>query len=59
MAGIYEKATATRPATFAILTTSPNELMTKIHDRMPAILDEGEAQRWLKPVRSRLTKWPR
>lgn len=27
MAGIYEKATSTRPATFAILTTGPNAVM--------------------------------
>ena len=49
MAGIYEKATDTRPATFAILTTGPNDLMTAIHNRMPVILDDEEAQRWLKP----------
>jgi putative SOS response-associated peptidase YedK len=48
MAGIYEKATETRPATFAILTTGPNELMTKIHNRMPAILDNDEAHAWLR-----------
>ena len=48
MAGIFEKATETRPATFAILTTGPNDLMRKIHDRMPAILDDEEAKRWLR-----------
>ena len=48
MAGVYEKATASRPATFAILTTQPNELMTRIHDRMPAILDDDEAREWLQ-----------
>lgn len=47
MAGIYEKATPTRPATFAILTTGPNELMAKIHNRMPAILDDAEAKQWI------------
>lgn len=47
MAGIYERATALRPATFAILTTGPNEIMTKIHDRMPAILDPEEARSWI------------
>lgn len=49
MAGIYEKATGSRPATFAILTTGPNAVMSRIHDRMPAILDEEEAKRWLTP----------
>ncbi len=48
MAGIYENATGNRPATFAILTTRPNELMTKIHSRMPAILDDDEARRWMR-----------
>jgi putative SOS response-associated peptidase YedK len=48
MAGIYEKATEIRPATFAILTTGPNELMSKIHDRMPVILDDNEAKAWLQ-----------
>jgi putative SOS response-associated peptidase YedK len=48
MAGLYEKATETRPATFAILTTRPNELMAKIHTRMPAILDDDEAKRWIQ-----------
>ena len=49
MAGIYEKPAAGRPATFAILTTTPNPLMAKIHTRMPAILDDAEAKRWLAP----------
>lgn len=49
MAGIYEKATLQRPATFAILTTSANERVAKIHDRMPAILDDAEAKRWITP----------
>ena len=39
MAGVYEHATKLRPATFAILTTRPNALMEKIHERMPAILE--------------------
>lgn len=49
MAGIYEPATPQRPATYAILTTHANELMAKIHHRMPAILDQPSAQRWLSP----------
>ncbi len=47
MAGIYEKGNELRPATFAIMTTRPNELMAKIHRRMPAIVDDDEARRWL------------
>lgn len=48
-AGIYEQATATRPATFAILTTRPNELVARIHDRMPVILEAEKARQWVKP----------
>ena len=49
IAGIYEKATDTRPDTYALLTTGPNELMKGIHDRMPVIMDEAEAKQWLAP----------
>jgi putative SOS response-associated peptidase YedK len=47
MAGIYEKATQLRPASFALLTTRANELMSSIHDRMPVILEPERARRWL------------
>jgi len=30
-----------------IVTTSPNELMAPIHDRMPAIVPEGGYERWV------------
>ena len=33
----------------AILTTPPNELVAKVHDRMPAILSEEDYDRWLDP----------
>ena len=32
-----------------ILTTSPNELMATLHDRMPVILSPGDYDRWLDP----------
>jgi putative SOS response-associated peptidase YedK len=35
--------------TFTILTTSPNELMSPIHDRMPVILDRENFALWLDP----------
>lgn len=47
MAGIYEEANDLRPATFALLTTGPNELMVPIHDRMPVILTPEGEHRWL------------
>ena len=38
------------PATAAILTTRPNELMATIHTRMPAILRPEDELRWLDPL---------
>lgn len=35
--------------TFTIITTSENELMRPVHDRMPVILPEGNRQIWLDP----------
>ncbi len=32
-----------------ILTTSPNELMGKLHDRMPVIISPEDYDRWLDP----------
>ena len=32
---------------YTIMTTKPNELMTKIHNRMPVILDADGHDRWL------------
>ena len=50
-AGLYDiwtnPETGEKLGTFTIITTSPNELVAKIHTRMPVILDrEGEAL-WL------------
>ena len=46
MAGIWS-ATRHAPPTVAILTTAPNELVARIHDRMPVILDRGLLDVWL------------
>jgi putative SOS response-associated peptidase YedK len=35
--------------TFAILTTSPNELMKPIHNRMPVIVEPSDYAHWLAP----------
>lgn len=48
MAGLFEGPTELRPATFTVLTTRANELVSKIHDRMPVILHDDEAQHWLQ-----------
>jgi putative SOS response-associated peptidase YedK len=55
MAGIYEvwrdKANPDAEPLFtaAIVTTGPNELMEKIHDRMPVILAPEDWDTWLDP----------
>ena len=35
--------------TYAIITTSPNELLEKVHNRMPVILKEKDEDAWLNP----------
>ena len=32
-----------------ILTTAPNELMARVHDRMPVVIPDGLEQAWLEP----------
>jgi len=48
-AGIYENATEIWPESYLVFTTRPNELTAKIHNRMPAILTDEKAKRWLAP----------
>ena len=35
---------------FTILTTSPNEQLRELHDRMPVILEPEEFAAWLDPA---------
>ncbi len=49
-AGLFEAWTApdgTASLGCCIITTAPNELLAKIHDRMPVILTGDRCQRWL------------
>jgi putative SOS response-associated peptidase YedK len=49
-AGLFDRWKASDGSdlvTFAIITTTPNSLMERIHDRMPVILDRSEEGRWL------------
>ncbi len=51
MAGIWDKwidHKGEELRSFAILTTHPNSLMEKIHDRMPVILDRVTEKRWIE-----------
>lgn len=50
MAGIwdeYETTDGDVKHTFLILTTTPNELLTDVHDRMPVIVDKNMEAAWL------------
>jgi putative SOS response-associated peptidase YedK len=52
-AGLWEtwkdKATGQSLETYTIITTDPNELTERIHNRMPVILKPSDYQRWLQP----------
>ncbi|MCK4287790.1 MAG: SOS response-associated peptidase, partial [Bacteroidales bacterium] len=51
MAGIWDtwKDAEGKPIhSFAIITTSPNELMKNIHQRMPVILNINDEKNWLE-----------
>jgi putative SOS response-associated peptidase YedK len=51
LAGLWENwkdpTTGEWERTFAIITVSSNELVSQIHDRMPAILEPRSYDRWL------------
>lgn len=51
-AGLYESWPATPDnwqRTFTIITTEPNTLVAPVHNRMPVILNDDTADRWLDP----------
>jgi putative SOS response-associated peptidase YedK len=52
LAGIWDPAMDNLPETYCLLTTQPNELAAKIHDRMPVILTGETMARWIgeKPL---------
>lgn len=50
LAGIYRSRrdpAGVEHATFAIITTEPNEIVSPLHDRMPAILRREDEGRWI------------
>jgi putative SOS response-associated peptidase YedK len=46
-AGIWDPAADNLPETYCLLTTRPNELVAKVHDRMPVILSAEMMGRWI------------
>ena len=58
MAGLWEawKSPEGILETFTIITTSPNELVRSVHDRMPVILSEDEGEVWLEVGRQDLLR---
>ncbi len=48
--GWRDPSTDTVRRTFTIVTTSPNETMAGIHDRMPVMLDDEVWDTWLDPA---------
>ena len=57
MAGLWStfiRPDGTKLHTCTIITTEANELMEKIHDRMPVILDEKSEKEWLNPRNTNL-----
>jgi putative SOS response-associated peptidase YedK len=34
--------------TYTIVTTAPNEMMAKLHDRMPVVIDPADQSKWLE-----------
>lgn len=48
----YETVAGEIQHTFLILTTSPNEKVAEIHDRMPVILSQKDEKKWLNSYSS-------
>lgn len=46
-AGIWERSADSIPETFCVLTTEPNEMVGRIHNRMPVILTGAMMARWI------------
>jgi putative SOS response-associated peptidase YedK len=49
IAGLWEPGLEGEAGTLTLLTTAPNDLVERIHDRMPLILAPADYARWLDP----------
>ena len=52
-AGWKDPSTEQVRRTFTIVTTTPNEAMADLHDRMPVLVPEHAWDRWLQPTAGR------
>jgi putative SOS response-associated peptidase YedK len=58
LAGIWSPPSDSALPSAAILTTSPNELLSPIHNRMPVILSRAALGDWLSPDADIAELWP-
>jgi putative SOS response-associated peptidase YedK len=49
-AGWKDPSTEQVRRTFTIVTTTPNDAMADLHDRMPVLVPEASWERWLRPT---------
>jgi putative SOS response-associated peptidase YedK len=54
LAGVWDFWAPQQLASFAIITTEPNALISKLHNRMPVILPREQQRAWLDPENSDL-----
>jgi putative SOS response-associated peptidase YedK len=53
LAGLWDRWHAGRPdelASYILMTTQPNEVAAKVHERMPVLLHARDVPRWLDPA---------
>jgi putative SOS response-associated peptidase YedK len=53
LAGLWDRWHGGKPdavASYILMTTEPNALAAKVHDRMPVLLHAGDVPRWLDPT---------
>jgi putative SOS response-associated peptidase YedK len=53
---VWRKPDGSKIESFTIITTEPNELLERIHDRMPVILRPEDEKQWLDSSRTTFTK---
>jgi putative SOS response-associated peptidase YedK len=53
---VWRKPDGSKIESFTIITTEPNELLERIHNRMPVILRPEDEKQWLDSSRTTFTK---